>query len=79
MNPRAYELASELARLTGESLTQAAITALEQRLAAETERRSGRSTAERMLEFADRFSAHVKPGSKSGDHADLYGEDGLPR
>ena len=78
-NPRAYSLASEISHLTGESLTAAVITALEQRLAAERQKRGG-TTAERILAFAKRFAAGMPPGSRSADHgAELYGDDGMPR
>jgi antitoxin VapB len=77
-NPRAYSLASELADLTGESLTGAVIEALEQRLETERKKR-GRSSAERILAFAKRFSAGVGPGVRSEGHAELYGADGMPR
>jgi antitoxin VapB len=78
-NPRAYALASELSHLTGESLTAAIITALEQRLEAERRKRGGKTTAEEILAFVERFASGLPPGLRSEDHADLYGEDGLPR
>jgi hypothetical protein len=72
-------LAAELTRLTGESLTSAVIAALEQRLEVERRKRANRTTAERILAFADRFAPGVAPGSESSDHAELYGDDGMPR
>jgi hypothetical protein len=27
----------------------------------------------------EKFASHMRPGCRSEDHADLYGEDGLPR
>lgn len=79
-NERAHQLASELAHLTGESLTTAVLRALEQRLEAERERRGKQGKAERMLEFARRFAAGMPPSLRSEDHATLlYGEDGLPK
>ncbi len=79
-NPRAYSLASEISRLTGESLTAAVITALEQRLAEERRKRGGSTTAEKILAFSERFAPGMRPGSRSADHAeDLYGDDGMPR
>ena len=35
--------------------------------------------AERILAFADRFAPGMAPGSKSSGHAELYGDDGMPR
>ena len=79
-NPKAYSLAAEITRLTGESLTTAVIIALEQRLEAERLKRGGRTTAERILAFADRFAPGLAPGSDSSDHAaGLYGGDGMPQ
>ncbi len=72
-------MAAELTRLTGESLTSAVIAALEQRLEVERRKRANRSTAQRILAFADRFAPGVAPESKSSDHAELYGDDGMPR
>lgn len=77
-NPEAHLLAVELAKLTGESLTTAVVVALRERLAVERRRQGRDNAAARILRFADRFKAGMRPGSKSQDHGDLlYGEDGL--
>jgi antitoxin VapB len=79
-NPRAYALAAKLAQLTGESLTDAVIRALEIRLQQEEQRRGKKTAAERILAFADRFAKGLPPDCKSSDHASLlYGDDGLPK
>ncbi|NBC33120.1 MAG: hypothetical protein GVY13_10640 [Alphaproteobacteria bacterium] len=73
--------ARRLAALTGQTLTAAVRDAI-----AETLRRveqEGAATApakspEAVLAFAREIAAHFKPGERSSDHADLYGEDGLP-
>ena len=78
-NPRAYSLASELSHLTGESLTAAVIAALEQRFVSERRKRGGGITAERILKLAEQFAAGMAPGSHSSGHADLYGDDGMPK
>ena len=78
-NPAAHKLASELAKLTGESLTTAVIRAMEMRLAAEQRLRQPKTTAQRILAFADRFSQGRPPGLSSADHAKLYDESGMPR
>jgi len=78
-NPRAHELAAELAEMTGESLTTAVIKALEERIRAvrQTEQKS---KSELILEFADRFARTMPAGCRSSDHATLlYDEDGLPK
>ena len=54
------------------------ITALEQRLEEERRKRGG-TTSERILAFAKRFAQGIPPGVRSGGHAELYGEDGMPR
>lgn len=79
-NPEAHKLASQLAQLTGESLTTAVIRAVEMRLEAERCLREPKTTAQRILAFADRFSAGLPPGLSSADHAQLlYDESGLPQ
>jgi antitoxin VapB len=78
-NPRAHELAAELAKITGESLTDAVITSLEQRLARERDKAAGTTKAERILAFAKRFAAGIDPSLKSEDHAWLYDENGMPK
>jgi len=77
-NPRAHELAAELAKITGESLTDAVITSLEQRLSREKQKASGQTTAERILAFCDRLAALSPTTLKSEDHALMYDENGLP-
>jgi hypothetical protein len=79
-NQRAHELAAQLSELTGETLTTTVIRALEERLEQERRRRGQKTTAERILEFADRFARGMPRSCGSADHASLlYGEDGLPR
>ncbi len=74
----ARRLAAELSRMTGESMTDAVIVSLRERLERET-RKSGRENlAEDLLEMGRRFRAQMP--NPPVDHADLlYGEDGLPR
>ena len=79
-NPKAYELAHELAALTGESLTAAVIVALAERLEAEKVSRGLiKSKLERMRELAVRFKAGMDPTFRSEDHAAmLFDENGMP-
>ena len=72
-NPRARALAEELTRLTGESLTDAVVHALEERLD-----RERNSVARGILAFAERFSAGMPKDFHSSQHEELYGYDGLP-
>jgi antitoxin VapB len=82
-HPDAHRLATELAALTGESLTAAVTEALRERLL-RARNQANQQEAERqarineILALANELRAHVKPGTTSADHADLYGEDGLP-
>jgi antitoxin VapB len=79
-DPRAHELASELAALTGESLDEAITKALEERL----ERQKARQQVERQRRLAairdiqERVRA-VTGGKLTSDHSDLYDEFGLPK
>lgn len=78
-NPRARQLASELSKLTGESLTTAVIRALEDRLEAERAKHIAMRKSDRILAFAKRFAAGLPAGIHSEGHAELYGADGLPK
>jgi hypothetical protein len=60
-------------------MTTAVIAALEQRLERERQGRDKRNSPQEMLAFIEKFASHMRPGCRSEDHADLYGEDGLPR
>jgi len=74
----AYALASELAALTGESLTAAVTTSLRERLDREKRERDKEARVQRILAMTREIKAHIEPGTRSEDHADLYGDDGLP-
>jgi antitoxin VapB len=74
----AYRLASELAALKGESLTQAVTAALRERLARERQRATRDERLARILEHAAVVRANVAPGTSSESDKDLYNEDGLP-
>lgn len=78
-NERAHKMATQISHLTGDSLTQVVITALEMRLQTLQKTRF-KPKAKRILEFAARFTPGVDPNLKSTDHGSiLYGEDGLPQ
>ena len=63
----------------GETLITPVTVALEDRLRLEKDKRAPKRTAERILEFAARFSAGIEPGAASIHHAVfLYDEHGLP-
>ena len=76
----AHRLATELARLTGESLTHAVTTALRAQLKRELLRAGrGGSIAERLMRIGRRYSA--LPNSETSEPDDVvdYDENGLPR
>lgn len=79
-DPEADRIARELARLTGESLTDAVRKALEERLEREGGRCRREGLAERLLVIGRRCAAHVDQPAHSLDHGELlYDEWGLPR
>jgi antitoxin VapB len=71
----AYALASQLAELTGESVSAAVTTAIRDRLARESERRA---RVDRVMALAAELRAHIDGPVSSQDHNLLYGDDGLP-
>jgi antitoxin VapB len=78
-NPETHKLAAELARSTGENMTEAVTTALRERL--ERVRHAKREPRiERLRRIAQDCSRRWKEPFKSLDHGDLlYDEKGLPR
>jgi antitoxin VapB len=78
-NQEAYRLASELAELTGETLTKAVTEALRERLERLKKHRQ-KATAEELLEIGRRCAARFTKPVSSLDHGDwLYDEHGLPK
>jgi antitoxin VapB len=76
-NDEAHWLATELAQLTGESLTLAVTLALRERLARERRRRNTDNVAARLMKIGSRYAA--LPGSGRGPEEILgYDEYGLP-
>jgi antitoxin VapB len=76
-NGEAHKLASELARLTGESLTSAVALALRERLARERRRsRTGRVAAS-LMKIGSEFAALADTG-QSPDEILGYDDHGLP-
>ena len=73
------ELAREVARRTGESLTVAIRTALSERLQRLTGRRRAPSAKERAYEILRRVDALPNLDNRSEDEILGYDESGLPR
>lgn len=76
-NAEAHALAQKLARLTGESMTEAVTAALRERL---DRVRQDPRLADRLLALGKDCAVRLKEPFKSADHADLlYDERGLPK
>lgn len=80
-NEEAHRLAGHLAKLTGESLTQAVTVALRERLERlEAQGKSQNDLAERLLAIGRDCARHLTEPYASADHGDLlYDERGLPK
>lgn len=78
-SPEAHDLARELAEMTGESMTTAAIEAMRERrerLTAEPPE----SIASELMDIGRSCAARIKTSGKDLDHDKLlYDEDGLPK
>jgi antitoxin VapB len=80
-NHEVHELAKELAELTGESMTEAVLVALRERLARErnTEERI-EARAEALMAIGRDVASRIPPELRDKDwDAELYDERGLPR
>jgi len=77
---RAHRLASELARMTGESMSSAVTRAIEERLERERSKvKAGRKgLAQKLLALGEDCSRLPKVDDRPGD-AILYDEHGLPQ
>ena len=78
-NEETCRLASEMARLTGETMTGAITVALRERLEREKRARSVEARVQELRAIADRCAKLLGPGPSAVEHGDvLYGERGLP-
>jgi antitoxin VapB len=78
-NSETERLANALARLTGESKTEAVTRALEDRLARVRRERSGRRLADELDEIARHCAALPVRDARSADDIIGYDDRGLPR
>ena len=79
-NQEACDLASELAQLTGETMTGAITVALRERLEREKGERSAEAQVQRLLAIGERCASMMGDGPSAVEHGDfLYDERGLPR
>lgn len=78
-NPKTHKVVRELAKLTGESQTEAITKAVTERLERLRKARGG-GLAERLLAIGRDCAPRFKEPYRSTDHGDLlYDEDGLPK
>jgi antitoxin VapB len=78
-NDEAHKLARQLAKITGESLTEAVIQSIRERLV-RIKRVNKTDLADRLTQIGKECAAHLKEPYKSIDHGEfLYDDKGLPR
>lgn len=77
-HPEADRLARELARTTGENLTEAVLRALRERLERETGRRSSHGLREEIARMQDRIARLRRLDQRSSDEIIGYDEYGIP-
>ena len=78
-NEETHRLARQLAKLTGESMTEAVTKAVRERLQ-RTRRECGGGLSARLLEIGRDCAAHLKEPFRSIDHDRLlYDKEGLPK
>jgi antitoxin VapB len=77
-NPEAHGLATELARLTGESMTKAVAEAIRERLAREKRKRDEHKLFAELMEIAAQCAAYPRRDDRRLEEF-LYGERGSPR
>ncbi|MCY3989442.1 MAG: type II toxin-antitoxin system VapB family antitoxin [Gammaproteobacteria bacterium] len=79
-NDETCRLASDLAQLTGETMTGAITVALRERLERERRQRGLENRARELRTIAERCAKLIGPGPSAVEHGDLlYDEQGLPR
>ena len=78
-NKDVHRLAQQLARLTGENMTEAVTTAVRERLD-RVRREHDPGLADRLVKIGEECAAHLKEPFRSADHGELlYDDKGLPR
>ena len=79
-NEETCRLASELAQLTGDTMTGAITVALRERLERERSERSAEARVQRLLAIGKRCANMLLDGPSAVEHGDfLYDERGLPK
>jgi antitoxin VapB len=77
-HPEADRLARALARATGESLTEAVLTAIKERLQRETGRGDADAVRRNIRNIQQRFAARRGTDTRTPDEIIGYDEHGLP-
>ena len=78
-DPQVYRLARELARRTGESMTEAVRKSLHDRLAREQRREPDAALMEKLQAISDRCASRRVLDPRSDDEIVGYDEHGAPR
>jgi antitoxin VapB len=79
-NEKTHRLIKQLARLTGENMTAAVETAVQERLERVRKKDDMEDWVQRILQIGRECAAHMKEPYKSIDHGELlYDEKGLPK
>ncbi|MBV7334272.1 type II toxin-antitoxin system VapB family antitoxin [Chloroflexi bacterium TSY] len=79
-NTEGHRLASEIAQLTGQSMTAIVIDALRQQLKHIQRQKQKEKRVQELMAIGQRCAAHIKQPITSQKHGDmLYGTDGLPQ
>jgi len=78
-NAETHKLASQLAKMTGENMTEAVSKAVRERLE-RVRNEQGGGLAERLVRIGKDCAVRLKKPFRTADHADLlYDEKGLPK
>lgn len=79
-NEETCDLATDLAKLTGETKTRAITVALRERLERERRKRDRdiETKLRKMRTISKRIAAQIGPGSSQDHGKELYDDDGLP-
>jgi antitoxin VapB len=77
-SPEAHQLAAELARLTGESMTKAVTEAIRERLERERRKRNEDKLFAELMDIAEQCAGYPRADDRSLEEF-LYDERGLPR
>ena len=79
-NDETCQLAGELARLTGETMTGAITVSLRERLEREKRQRSAEALTRELHAIGQRCASLLRPGPAAVEHGNLlYDEQGLPK